>query len=97
MSWSPDRRWLLTDEYAILPGNDGWTPLLLYDTSIGRRYEIGRFREPLDGELRCDLHARWNHAGTKVCVDSAHGGIRQMYLVDVADIVDRESLHRPEG
>lgn len=94
MSWSPDRRWLLTDEYAILPGNDGWTPLLLYDTSIGQRYEIGRFREPLDGELRCDLHARWNRAGTQVCVDSAHDGTRQMYVVDVTDIVDPEDAKR---
>jgi hypothetical protein len=87
MSWSPDGRWLLTDEYAVLPGNDGWSPLLLYDFVAGRRIEIGRFREPLAGELRCDLHARWNRAGTQVCVDSAHDGTRQMYIVDVADIV----------
>jgi len=87
MSWSPNQQWLLTDEYAILPGNDGWTPLLLYDIANGQRYEIGRFREPLEGELRCDLHPRWNRTGTRICVDSAHDGTRQMYLIDVTDIV----------
>ncbi|MGO9874668.1 MAG: hypothetical protein ACLPVY_12805 [Acidimicrobiia bacterium] len=90
MSWSPNRQWLLTDEYATLPGNDGWTPLLLYGIASGQRYEIGRFREPLEGELRCDLHARWNRTGTQICVDSAHDGTRQMYLLDVTDIVHCE-------
>jgi hypothetical protein len=87
MSWSPDGRWLVTDEYANLPGNEGVAPLLLYDIDNNRRYEIARFREPLVDELRCDLHARWNRSGTQICVDSAHDGTRQMYVVDVADIV----------
>ncbi|MBC7289368.1 MAG: hypothetical protein H5T86_15270, partial [Armatimonadetes bacterium] len=50
---------------------------------------IGRFFSPpeLSGEIRCDLHPRWNRAGDKVCIDSAHTGVRQMYVLDVADIV----------
>jgi hypothetical protein len=86
MSWSPNGTWLVTDEYSVLPGNDGWTPLLLYDVENARRYEIGRFREPLGDELRCDLHARWNRTGTHICVDSAHDGTRQLYVIDVSDI-----------
>jgi hypothetical protein len=87
MSWSPDRRWLVTDESPLLPGNDGIAPLLLFDVEHGVRYEIARFPEPLGGELRCDLHARWSRDGRSICVDSARDGTRQVYVVDVADIV----------
>jgi hypothetical protein len=88
LSWSPNGRWLVTDEYSILPGNDGWSPLLLYDVDNARRYEIGRFREPLADELRCDLHARWSRNGNQICFDSADDGTRQVYVVDVSHIVD---------
>jgi hypothetical protein len=86
MTYSPDRRWLLTDEYP--DKRDGCRPLLLYELATGRRIEVGRFFAPpqLHGELRCDLHPRWNRNGTQVCIDSAHEGVRQMYVVDVSSI-----------
>ena len=53
------------------------------------RIDIGEFytMPELAGEIRCDLHPRWNRDGTKVCFDSTHEGERQVYVIDVADIV----------
>jgi hypothetical protein len=84
-SWSPDGQWILTDTY---PDADQRRPLLLYRPADGRLAELGRFYSPpqMTGQLRCDLHPRWNRDGTKVCFDSAHEGQRQMYVMDVSSI-----------
>ncbi|MFO7957016.1 MAG: hypothetical protein R6X33_07925 [Candidatus Brocadiia bacterium] len=86
-SWSPDRRWLLTDTY---PDEERMRTLILYCPDQNRRVDIGRFHAPpgLDGPIRCDLHPRWNRDGTKVCIDSAHEGSRQIYVLDVSDIIE---------
>jgi hypothetical protein len=86
-SYSPDRRWILTDTY---PQQDGARSLILYDPAGGRRVEVGRFRSPpaLTGPIRCDLHPRWSRDGRRVCIDSAHEGTRQMYVIDVSAIVE---------
>ena len=86
-SYSPDRRWILTDTY---PDAEHRRTLLLYRPEDGARVELGRFYSPpeLAGPVRCDLHPRWSRDGRQVCIDSAHEGSRQMYVVDVADIVD---------
>ncbi len=85
-SYSPDGRWLLTDCYpnAAKPVRT----LMLYEPITNRRIDIGHFYSPpeLSGEIRCDLHPRWNRDGSKVCLDSAHEGTRQMYVVDVATL-----------
>jgi len=88
---SPDEKWMLTDEY---PDGKGDRPLLLYRLSgqgpdEERRLELGNFRSlpQYRGEIRCDLHPRWNRAGTAVCFDSVHEGQRQMYVMDVAALV----------
>ena len=85
-SYSPDRRWILTDTY---PDREGFRTLLLFDPRSGRRVDIGRFHGPTppDGEIRCDLHPRWNRDGTAVCIDSIHdGGARQVYVIDVSEV-----------
>jgi hypothetical protein len=84
MTYSPDRQWLLTDEY---PGSDGKQPLILFHLATERRIEIGRFQSNLKGEIRCDLHPRWNRDGTQICFDSTHHGTRQVYVVDVRETV----------
>ena len=65
--------------------------LLLYDHDVGEVTEIGRFysvRETCDTGFRCDLHPRWDHSGGRVCIDSSHrGDERQMYVVDVSEVV----------
>ncbi len=88
MSFSPDRRWMVTDTYR------DWRKrrsLYLVDLEKDRVYELGKFySDPaLDGEYRCDLHPRWNHDGTKICFDSIHEGTRRVYIVDVSSVVSR--------
>jgi len=84
-SFSPDRRWVLTDTY---PDTTEHRTLLLYHWASGERIDIGRFHSPtMNWEIRCDLHPRWSPDGRKICVDSIHEGTRQMYVLDVTEIV----------
>ena len=85
-SFSPDGRWILTDKY---PGRDNTRELLLYDWTGGELVSLGKYySDPkLVGEIRCDLHPRWSRRGDRVCFDSTHEGRRQLYVVDVADLV----------
>ena len=39
--------------------------------------------------LHCDLHPRWNSKGDKAFFDSIHEGTRQLYYVNVKDIVSK--------
>jgi hypothetical protein len=86
-SYSPDGRWLLTDEY---PGREPYRALILWDLQEERRVDVGSFYSPpgLTGATRCDLHPRWSRDGTKVCFDSAHQGSRQVYVMDVEQVVE---------
>jgi hypothetical protein len=85
-SFSPDRRWMLTDTY---PDKTNHRTLMLYRMRDGLRVDIGRFYAPpeLSGPLRVDLHPRWSRDGNQVCIDSAHEGSRQMYVLDVSGVV----------
>ncbi|GAB4460588.1 MAG: hypothetical protein OHK0029_24840 [Armatimonadaceae bacterium] len=85
-SYSPDRRWILTDTY---PDADGYRTLLLFDPITEKRHDIGRFHgpRPADTEIRCDLHPRWNRDGTQICIDSLHEhGHRHVYVLDVSPL-----------
>jgi len=86
-SYSPDLRWVLTDTY---PDKEGKRTLILFDPEREHRIDVGRFYampDEITGEIRCDLHPRWSRDGKKVCFDSVHEGTRQIYVVDVGDIV----------
>ncbi|MBM4018313.1 MAG: hypothetical protein FJ288_08310 [Planctomycetes bacterium] len=85
-SFPPDRRWVLTDTY---PDKERKRTLILWRWPGGPRVDIGRFFAPpaLDGPTRCDLHPRWSRDGKKVSIDSAHEGMRQIYVLDVEKIV----------
>lgn len=82
-TYSSDRRWIVTDGYPDLNSRQ---PLFLWDVTGSQGYEIGRFLTPphLDGPVRVDLHPRFNHDASAICVDSAMEGRRRMYVVDVA-------------
>lgn len=86
-TYSQDGRFILTDTYPRGPRNE--RGLILYDTDTEKRIDLGQFYSPPDlkGEIRCDLHPRWNRDSTKVCFDSVHEGARQMYEIDVTEIV----------
>jgi len=83
---SPDGRWMLTDGYTDKKKR---LPLFLCNVSTQEVIEIGRFPTPkvLDGPVRVDLHPRFSRDGTNVCIDSAMDGTRQMYIIDVSEIV----------
>ncbi|GJM18919.1 MAG: hypothetical protein DHS20C14_11320 [Phycisphaeraceae bacterium] len=78
-------RWVLTDGYPDMKIRQ---PLFLWDTKADQGHEIGRYPTPkeLDGEIRVDLHPRFNADATKVCIDSAMSGKRGVYVVDVAGV-----------
>lgn len=86
-TYSPDGKWICSDTY---PGTDNLHHLHLYRPEDGRFVDLGRFHQPeqVRGKAnRCDLHARWNRAGNRLCIDSMLSGRRQMYLVDVSEFV----------
>lgn len=85
-SFSPDRKWMLTDTY---PDDAHNRILILYEMATGRRVDIGKFFSPpeIANEIRCDLHPRWSRDGRRVSIDSAHTGERQIYALDVSEIV----------
>ncbi len=85
-SFAPDRKWMLTDTY---PDDEHIRTLILFEMATGRRVDIGRFYAPPEfvGPTRCDLHPRWSRDGRQVCIDSAHEGERQMYVIDVSPVV----------
>ena len=37
--------------------------------------------------LHCDLHPRWSRDGRQVVFDSIHEGTRQIYMVDVRNLI----------
>lgn len=85
--YRPQRDWLATDTYPLGPGRQ--QKLMLFHPETCTRVDIGQFTaiESADPALRCDLHARWDRTGTKLCFDSTHEGHRQMYVMDVSQIV----------
>jgi hypothetical protein len=85
-SYSPDRKWILNDTYPD-KGRLQW--LMLFKVATGRRYDLNQFPSPKQyaGAWRCDLHPRWNRDGTRVCIDGCHDAQRQVYVLDVSEIV----------
>ncbi|MBE9171421.1 hypothetical protein IQ238_29335 [Pleurocapsales cyanobacterium LEGE 06147] len=86
-SFSPNRRWIITDTY---PDRARQQHLLLYEVETEKLIEIGRFLEPLqfNSAQRCDLHPRWSPDGQAISIDSTHEGKRMTYILDVSSIVN---------
>ncbi|MFO0953916.1 MAG: hypothetical protein U0835_22720 [Isosphaeraceae bacterium] len=86
-TYLPGNRWVLNDTY---PDRSRLQHPYLYDTQTGRRVPLGHFLSPKEytGEWRCDTHPRFSPDGKSVVIDSPHGGNgRQLYLIDVSEIV----------
>ena len=82
-SYSPvDREIILTDTY---PDIKNLRTLILYKENTDIKIDLARFYSPpeLIGPVRCDLHPRWSRDGKHICIDSAHEGSRQMYIIDL--------------
>ena len=85
-SYSPDRRWVLNDTY---PDRHNHRTLMIVRASDERIIELDRYYSPKEkwwGEIRCDLHPRWNRSGDMICIDSVHSGDRQMYVIDLKGV-----------
>ncbi|MCP5111894.1 MAG: hypothetical protein GY953_13780, partial [bacterium] len=80
----PGGEWILNDTNGRKP-----QPVYLYNIANGKRYHLGDFASGPEyaGEWRCDLHPRFSPDGTKVVIDSPHNGGRQLYLIDIEDVV----------
>ena len=90
MTFSPvNPRWLLSDTYPDSTTHE--RVLFLFDMDTGKRHDLGSFyADPsLSKENRCDLHPRWRADGMAVCIDSVHETDRDMYVIDVSDLVGR--------
>lgn len=85
-TYLPGNRWILNDTY---PDRERLQHPYLYDTRSGKRIPLGHFssRSEYTGEWRCDNHPRFSPDGRKVVIDSPHGGGRQLYLIDISQIV----------
>jgi hypothetical protein len=81
-SFSPDRRTFVFD------GDHSETQrraVRLYDMAADKETVLGTFpaAPQFKGDVRCDLHPRWNRSGTEVSFDSVHTGERQVYVIPV--------------
>ena len=85
-TYSPCGQWMLTDTY---PNRERMQTLMLYHLERKEVVILGRFYQarPEDIQLRCDLHPRWSRDGNFICIDSKHSGKRQIYLLDVREIM----------
>jgi hypothetical protein len=79
--------WILNDTY---PDRERRQEVYLYHVPTGTKRVLGRFHSPAAyrGEWRCDTHPRSSPDGTRVVIDSPHeGNGRQLYLIDISEIV----------
>lgn len=79
-SYSPDRRWVVTDTYPNLRRKQS---LYLIDMEQKRKYLLASVYAayPYRNEKRCDLHPRWSPDGKYVCFDGSMSGVRQVYSI----------------
>ena len=85
--YSPNQRYIIGDGYPI---TEDYRKLWLYDTKENKAIllvSVYSYKATL-GDVRCDLHARWNHKGNKITFDSNHNGARCVCEMDLSDIVE---------
>lgn len=90
-SYEKSERWIITDTY---PDRFRQQSLILYDTLNNERHNIAKLKQQkrfADGDIdmhwTCDLHPRWNRAGTMVCFDSTFPDERSLCTMDVSSII----------
>lgn len=85
-SYSPDEEWIFYDSY---PDVESYRHLYLYHRSAKRGVRLAScYSDPkIAGDIRCDLHPRWNSAGTGISFDSIHEGYRAIYTADLSEVM----------
>jgi hypothetical protein len=81
-----NNEWVLNDTY---PDEDRNITLYLFHVPSRKKVILGKFYSPEGyyGEWRCDLHPRCDQQGKRVFFDSTHEGNRQIYFLDISEIV----------
>ena len=82
-----DNEWILNDTYPS--ASSRMQKPYLYHVPSRRKVVLGEFHSPpaYTGEWRCDTHPRNSSQGKFVAIDSPHENGRQVYLIDIAQIV----------
>ncbi len=85
---APYDDWILNDTYP--DKQTSRQTVYLYHVPSGRRVDLGHFPAPpaYRGEWRCDTHPRSSEDGTQVAIDSPHDGGRQVYLLDIREVIN---------
>ena len=84
-----DPRWFVTDTY---PDSERNQALMLFDMENNQRIDIGAYPSDLsvgDGDIKCDLHPRWNPTGTLISIDTTRAGVRQSVIVDPSALFEK--------
>lgn len=83
--FGPDKEWFATDQKKVV---DDKHMQFLHIYNINSKQLITLVKHDMKkeiyrrGDLRCDFHPRWNHAGNKICFDSINqeDGTRQIHI-----------------
>lgn len=88
---APYSDWILNDTYP--DRKTSRQTVYLYHVPSDRRFDLGHFPSPpaYRSEWRCDTHPRSSDDGTQVAIDSPHDGGRQVYLLDIKELLDKHS------
>lgn len=88
---APYQDWILNDTYP--DRNTRRQTVYLYHVPSGRRFDLGHFPSPpaYTGEWRCDTHPRSSNDGKTVAIDSPHEGGRQVHLLGIAELLQKET------
>lgn len=81
-SFSHDGKLVVTDTY---PNAKRISTLYICNPESGEVKTVAKVFAPFryDNDVRCDLHPRWSRDDTEICIDSAHEGKKEMYIVRV--------------
>ena len=84
-TYSFDGKYIITDTY---PNRKRVASVYLCDEQNSLK-RVAQVFAPFkyDNDVRCDLHPRWNHNGTKICIDSVHEGKKELYVIDISEEV----------
>lgn len=79
--FAPDQEKIITDTY---PDRLRRQYLIRYNINYEKRDNIAVIKSPLvyTGDIRCDLHPRWDRTGKSVAFDSSHTGKRSLCTID---------------
>ena len=76
--------------YDSYPDKENYRHLYLYNLKLKKGIELGRYYSfpHISGDIRCDLHPRWNRSGTAISFDSIHEGQRHIYCADLNEVME---------